>query len=264
MIDLAQRIQVAAPIPRQLMQTRRVSGASDASNLEMVLHPTRSRATATPFDTAIPTFAIDASHFYPNSDSESVVSLQLTPTTRPSSALSSISASSSFNTACSSLLQSTPLLLPPIFPNTDGRSTSDLLREWKEDLNARSPLLSPNSPAMTTGFPSPRGNIKRYSSAPTTPSLNLASRPNRMSVRSPQPSPSISGASLGLGIQNARGNRMSSQRVQSDSYVPSSLASSTQEDVFPTTSLHKGFTHSLQNSADLGSNQNGRGSGPNG
>ena len=129
------------------------------------------------------------------------------------------------------------------------KTPSDLVREWKEGLNPRSSiLLSPSSPNTTAGFQSPRSNVSRYSSAPSTPSNPASPRPNRSSVQSPQLSLSSSGRTLGLGIQHARSNNISTQRVQSDPYVPSSLASDSQKEVFPATSLENEFTHSFRHS----------------
>lgn len=236
MIDLSQRIQAAAPIPRLLAESQRSDGASDASNLAIVVHPARSRASPSLFVNASPGLELPSS-----STSESGHS--------PSSSFSALSPfaiASSYMAHSQSPFQSTPLLLSPMFPHIHGRTPSDLLREWKEDLDARSPsLLSPNSLTTNTAVQSPRSNIRRYSSAPDTPSFNTTSRPSRESGRSLQPSPSLSRPNLGLGIQDGRGNRIGSQRAHSDSYIPSSLASNSQEDSFLVTSMHSGFTHSL-------------------
>jgi hypothetical protein len=230
---------MSAPDPRLLREYQTRIIAPSVSDHHVVLP----RQRAIPYAPIIPRLAIEMAP-QPHFGIVAAAPRQSSTFKPPSS---SLLISSCWNRDYSSPSQSIPRFLPAIFSNDDSKVTSDLLQAWKDDINSRSSLASssvPTTPAASiSGVAFPRAHIKRYSSAPTTPSLHEnVSRLEKSSVRSSHLFLSESG--LGLGVTNAGEFRMSSHNMQSQSDVSSCLSTST-ETAFPSTSLQTGFTHRL-------------------
>lgn len=253
-MDLHQRLMQKAPIPRPLRRRRgsaQVASPVDNSNSPdslRVSHPLPSR----------PDFSASVQE-HPRPRAEEDLNLV---TSRPMNTAPRRPGLSSRVSSCLSLrstyLEVSPSpsisarfrhsvsssLALPIPTDTSLKTTADLLREWKEDINVKlSSDPQSATPQSSESRRPPRAqqwqNLTRHSSAPPTPAFSDRSfgpiRESHLEATMSRP-----------GLRYDSDGMIVGQRHISDSYVQQAVGTSRMSSVSaPISSLESGFTHHL-------------------
>jgi len=258
LMDLHRRLMVKAPIPRPLGERSSARNSNTSDSLR-VSHPPppRPEITATgrelvPYGqevrSVVPFRATNASPIHSGSDSRPSSSLTLRSNYLNSDFQFEPSSSSSVSTRFRDSVSSS--LAVPILNRSNGKTTADLLREWKDNINEKraSMLPSPTYPQSPVLSGPSRArqsqNMVRHSSAPSTPFFRERTLSPIHETSLPSPTSSLMASRPGL--QYNREGMISGQRTRSDSYVPNVMSTPKMTSVrSPTINLESGFTHNL-------------------
>ena len=254
-MDLHRRLMVRAPIPRPFGERGDIAQFRSRGDSLRVSHPPPPRPE--PQTTSgnlvedrpkedlalVPYRATRTASIYFGHSSRASSSLSLQSSYRDSSYYADASSSSSVSARFRDSVSSS--LAAPVLGGPGGRSTADLLRDWKNDLNEKkiAPLPSATTPQSPVSLGPNRArqsqHMMRQSSAPSTPSFSQRSFSPIYETQPPSPAMSRPG------LRYNRDGMVSGESHHSDSYVPSVMSTPRMASVSPTVYIEGGFTHNL-------------------